>query len=86
MISHGTTPDAEKWHEWTPYVFYRQGIEFARRGFAALVVMRRGYGSSGRQPEARSAAAVFAAGELAGIGAGRGAEPASGVVSRYLTS
>jgi dienelactone hydrolase len=26
---------------------YRQAIEFARRGFAALVVMRRGYGASG---------------------------------------
>ena len=28
---------------------YRQAIEFARRGFAALVVMRRGYGDSGGQ-------------------------------------
>jgi dienelactone hydrolase len=46
LISDGTTPDAEKWHEWTPYVFYRQAIEFARRGFAALVVMRRGFGDS----------------------------------------
>jgi dienelactone hydrolase len=47
LTSHGTTPDAEKRHEWTPYVFYRQAIEFARRGFAALVVMRRGFGDSG---------------------------------------
>jgi dienelactone hydrolase len=31
----------------TPYGLYRQAIEFARRGFAALVVMRRGYGDSG---------------------------------------
>jgi dienelactone hydrolase len=47
LISHGTSPDAEKRQEWTPYVFYRQAIEFARRGFAALVVMRRGFGDSG---------------------------------------
>jgi dienelactone hydrolase len=47
LISHGTSSDAEKRHEWTPYVFYRQAIEFARRGFAALVVMRRGNGDSG---------------------------------------
>jgi dienelactone hydrolase len=47
LISHGTSSDAEKRHEWTPYVFYRQAIEFARRGFAALVVMRRGFGDSG---------------------------------------
>jgi dienelactone hydrolase len=26
---------------------HRQGIEFARRGFASLIVMRRGYGTSG---------------------------------------
>jgi dienelactone hydrolase len=47
LISHGTSSDAEKRHEWTPYVFQRQAIEFARRGFAALVVMRRGFGDSG---------------------------------------
>ena len=28
----------------TPERLLRQAIEFARRGFAALVVMRRGYG------------------------------------------
>jgi dienelactone hydrolase len=47
LITHGTSSDAEKRHDWTPYVFYRQAIEFARRGFAALVVMRRGFGDSG---------------------------------------
>jgi dienelactone hydrolase len=47
LITHGTSSDAQKRHEWTPYVFYRQAIEFARRGFAALVVMRRGNGDSG---------------------------------------
>ena len=30
-----------------PIGSYRQALEFARRGFAALVVMRRGYGDSG---------------------------------------
>jgi dienelactone hydrolase len=30
-----------------PNRFHRQAIEFARRGFATLVVMRRGYGDSG---------------------------------------
>jgi len=47
LITHGSTSDAKKRQEWTPYVFYRQAIEFARRGFAALVVMRRGNGDSG---------------------------------------
>ena len=47
LITHGTSSDAEKRQEWTPYAFYRQAIEFARRGFAALVVMRRGFGDSG---------------------------------------
>jgi hypothetical protein len=31
----------------SPYGSYRQAVEFARRGFAALIVMRRGYGNSG---------------------------------------
>ncbi len=31
----------------TPNGFHAQAIEFARRGFAAVVLMRRGYGDSG---------------------------------------
>ena len=31
----------------TPNGLYAQAVEFARRGFAAVVVMRRGYGNSG---------------------------------------
>jgi dienelactone hydrolase len=47
LISHGTSRDAQARHDMTPYWLYRQAIEFARRGFASLVVMRRGFGSSG---------------------------------------
>ena len=47
LISHGAPRDAQTLRETTPYGFYRQAIEFARRGFAALVVMRRDYGGSG---------------------------------------
>ncbi len=46
LISHGASSDAQVRQEMSPYGFYRQAIEFARRGFAALVVMRRGYGGS----------------------------------------
>jgi dienelactone hydrolase len=46
LISHGASSEAAERQEMSPYGFYRQGIEFARRGFAALVVMRRGYGAS----------------------------------------
>jgi dienelactone hydrolase len=47
LISHGTSHDAQVRQDMTPYGFYRQAIEFARRGFASLVVMRRGFGGSG---------------------------------------
>ncbi len=47
LISHGASGNAQERQEMTPYGFYRQAIEFARHGFAALVVMRRGYGGSG---------------------------------------
>jgi dienelactone hydrolase len=46
LISHGASSDAQVRQEMSPYGFYRQAIEFARRGFAALVVIRRGYGGS----------------------------------------
>lgn len=47
LISHGSPPDPNERPKMSPYGMYRQAVEFARRGFAALVVMRRGYGDSG---------------------------------------
>ena len=47
LISHGAPRDGLERDRMTPDGFYAQAIEFARRGFAALVVMRRGYGNSG---------------------------------------
>lgn len=46
LLSHGTPRDAAARAGLTANGLYRQGIEFARRGFAALIVMRRGYGTS----------------------------------------
>jgi dienelactone hydrolase len=47
LISHGAPRDGAARATMTVNRLYRQAVEFARRGFAALVVMRRGYGSSG---------------------------------------
>jgi dienelactone hydrolase len=47
LLSHGAPRDAAARAKMSPYGSYRQALEFARRGFAALVVMRRGYGESG---------------------------------------
>ena len=47
LINHGTPRDVAKRADMTPYALYPQAVEFARRGFTALVVMRRGYGTSG---------------------------------------
>jgi dienelactone hydrolase len=47
LISHGAPRDPAARATMSPYRMYRQAMEFARRGFAALVVMRRGYGVSG---------------------------------------
>lgn len=47
LISHGAPRDASARATMTVNRLYRQAVEFARRGFAAVVVMRRGYGSSG---------------------------------------
>jgi dienelactone hydrolase len=47
LISHGSPADPMERRKMSPYWHYQQAVEFARRGFAALVVMRRGYGDSG---------------------------------------
>jgi dienelactone hydrolase len=49
LISHGAPREAAARAPMSPYRTYRQALEFARRGFAALVFMRRGYGDSGGQ-------------------------------------
>jgi dienelactone hydrolase len=49
LISHGTPREGAARAPMSPYGSYRQAVEFARRGFAALVFMRRGYGESGGQ-------------------------------------
>ena len=47
VISHGSPREAKARRTMAPGAFLPQAIEFARRGFAVLVLMRRGYGDSG---------------------------------------
>ena len=47
LLSHGAPRDTTAREGMTPNGLYAQATEFARRGFAAVVVMRRGYGNSG---------------------------------------
>jgi dienelactone hydrolase len=47
LISHGAPRDGAARAVMTPNGLHAQAVEFARRGFAAVVVMRRGYGDSG---------------------------------------
>jgi len=47
LISHGTPREASARSTMSANRLYRQATEFARRGFAALIVMRRGYATSG---------------------------------------
>ena len=47
LINHGTPRDSKQREEITPLSFLPQAYEFARRGYAVAVVMRRGYGGSG---------------------------------------
>jgi dienelactone hydrolase len=46
LISHGTPILPAQRREMTPLAFVPHAMEFARRGWAALIVMRRGYGDS----------------------------------------
>jgi dienelactone hydrolase len=49
LLSHGTPRKPNDRKNKTPWSLYPQAVEFARRGWAAVVVMRRGYGDSGGQ-------------------------------------
>lgn len=46
LMSHGSPRKAEARRQMTPGRYQIQAMEFARRGFAVLIVMRRGYGLS----------------------------------------
>jgi dienelactone hydrolase len=47
LLTHGTPRDPKERDDMTPLRFLPQAREFARRGWTAVVVMRRGYGDSG---------------------------------------
>jgi len=47
LINHGSPREASQHSEMSPFQYYLPAIEFARRGWTAAVVMRRGFGASG---------------------------------------
>jgi dienelactone hydrolase len=47
VLTHGSPRNAEDRSQMSPLAMLPQAIEFARRGWTAVVVMRRGYGDSG---------------------------------------
>ena len=47
LITHGAPRSIDQHASMSPLAMLPQAIEFARRGWAAVVVMRRGYGDSG---------------------------------------
>jgi dienelactone hydrolase len=47
LINHGAPRDAAQRPEMSPFQYYLPAVEFARRGFTAAIVMRRGFGDSG---------------------------------------
>ena len=49
LITHGTPGARNKRFNMTPLAFIPIALEFARRGWAAAIVMRRGYGDSGEE-------------------------------------
>ena len=46
LMSHGSPRDANERREMSAYLYFSQAMEFARRGWAVAVVMRRGFGES----------------------------------------
>jgi dienelactone hydrolase len=46
LITHGSASSPAQERHMTPFVYWAQALEFARRGWTAAVVMRRGFGRS----------------------------------------
>jgi len=51
VLTHGTSPKEEERRTVTPWAQLGQAMWFARRGYVAIVVVRRGYGRSGGQQD-----------------------------------
>lgn len=54
VLTHGTSANQEDRAHVTPWAQYSQALWFARRGYVALVVVRKGYGRSGGQQDSIS--------------------------------
>jgi dienelactone hydrolase len=55
VLTHGSSRKVEEHAEVTPWQELPQALWFARRGWAVLVVVRRGYGISGGDPDGNHA-------------------------------
>lgn len=53
LLTHGTSANVSERALVTPWGFLPQALWFARRGYVALVIVRRGYGRSGGEPDGR---------------------------------
>jgi dienelactone hydrolase len=53
LLTHGTANDPIERSQVTPWSFLPQAIWFARRGYVVLVVVRKGYGRSGGEPDVK---------------------------------
>ncbi len=51
VLTHGTSDKPEERAHVTPWALLNQAMWFARRGYVAIVVVRRGYGRSGGQQD-----------------------------------
>jgi len=51
VLTHGTSNEPDARAHVTPWAQFSQAQWFAQRGYVALVVVRRGYGRSGGQPD-----------------------------------
>jgi len=66
VLTHGTSRQPQARNEVSPWALLPQATWFARRGWTALVVVRRGYGKSGGRPDYQGRRGMFADYEEAG--------------------
>ena len=53
LLTHGTASDERERQQVTPWSQLAQALWFAQRGYVSIVVVRKGYGRSGGEPDGR---------------------------------
>jgi dienelactone hydrolase len=84
LLTHGTSSTPAERRKVTPWAQLSQAIWFARRGYVALVIIRRGYGTSGGKQDSTNGGCFVGSFEATGEAAADDLRGAVSYAEKYL--